>query len=417
MSSRVKKLSNSLLTGVLYQSSIAYNNYIYTAGGGVNFNSPYSPATTVQAAEVFSNDDIGPWISQPSLPNAVMGAEMVQWSNWIGLFGGSDGAVNPTNTNAIRISRIYGNGQLGPWVTQGNALPVAMSYSDTFITQKSVYLVGGTNATVTATLFVQSTAGGSGITYTAVTAGTGGNAITIQYATPSGTGSVVITGTAILVTPAAAGTNTTVLAQIQANINASGLVTGVITGTASDPVVLRAATALAGGVGGPLSTIYKALLNAEGSIGPWTLVGNLPAPLQAWGCTAYFNNFLFVVNGSTLYTAYLTDETGLGPWKTSGLPFTRSNSQETAPTTIAFGGFLIIIGGSDASFNPQASIKVGAINADGSVGAFRDNGNLIGERSAQSLTLHNDVLLISGGINTTSVLNDVQIIRLASINY
>jgi hypothetical protein len=114
------------------------------------------------------------------------------------------------------------------------------------IAYKKEVTYGVTPPSVKATLVIDD------ITYTAVSGGTPGNSITIQYAdtVTAGSETVVVTGNAILVNiEDAVSTATQVSAAIGASAAALLLVSRVITGTAGDPQVTTAATNLTGGSG------------------------------------------------------------------------------------------------------------------------------------------------------------------------
>lgn len=97
-----------------------------------------------------------------------------------------------------------------------------------------------------ASLFVPSSDGVDGITFTANTAGPYGNNISITTYAPSGAGSVVVNALSIRITPANNATAATVVAQIVGSAPASALVTAAASlGTDAFATVL-AATALGG---------------------------------------------------------------------------------------------------------------------------------------------------------------------------
>jgi hypothetical protein len=107
------------------------------------------------------------------------------------------------------------------------------------------------------------------VTLTARDPGGDGNAITIQTLAASGAGSVAVTGEAIVVTPAAASdTATAVVAQINANALASGLVVAALAAGSSgaSSVGVNAATNLAGGANSTGKYIARqAVNNSAGS--------------------------------------------------------------------------------------------------------------------------------------------------------
>lgn len=107
-----------------------------------------------------------------------------------------------------------------------------------------------------ALLLVQSTTGGSGITFTSAIPGVVGNATKITYATPAGgTTTVTFVGQIITVNPKTGETNNGLLAVLAATPGITGLVTFVLTGTGTDVLVARAQAPLAGGVTGPDAVI------------------------------------------------------------------------------------------------------------------------------------------------------------------
>ena len=120
-----------------------------------------------------------------------------------------------------------------------------------------------TNAAATpvaASVFIASTTSPDGITWTAVTPGYGGNAITITYNAPSGgTSTAVVTGNAIVFSPKTGATNANLISDTAATV--AGLVTGVATG-GSDDVVTTTLTSLTGGKGpgGYLVALYYGTL-------------------------------------------------------------------------------------------------------------------------------------------------------------
>lgn len=119
-------------------------------------------------------------------------------------------------------------------------------------------ICSGAVASVAASRLIGSTTGGSGVTFTARTAGAGGNAISVTYAAPSGgSTTVTVSGTAIAVAPASGATNAGIVTAIQANATANALVTVATTGTSSDLVVAVAQTYLTGGVTGNINTLIS----------------------------------------------------------------------------------------------------------------------------------------------------------------
>lgn len=131
----------------------------------------------------------------------------------------------------------------------------------------------GANTSTFATLLLASE--GGAIQFTAVTAGAGGNAITVAVVAGGGASPTIgVIGNAITFTQNAtnSGTQQQFLALLTGSAAASALVTGVGVNNPNAPMQLQAATNLAGGSGGAASSVFP----------PW--VNNLSpvAPNQVW---------------------------------------------------------------------------------------------------------------------------------------
>jgi hypothetical protein len=123
-------------------------------------------------------------------------------------------------------------------------------------------------AAIAAALTAVMTAPNANIRYTAVAAGTGGNAITVAYVVPAGAGaalSIGVAGNAITVNSATAGagvassTAAQVIAAIIASGPASALVTAALSGNADGTGIINAmaATNLAGGAAAIAATVWS----------------------------------------------------------------------------------------------------------------------------------------------------------------
>jgi hypothetical protein len=94
------------------------------------------------------------------------------------------------------------------------------------------------------------------VIYTADTAGTAGNGITVAYVISGAgaTAAVTLSGTAITVTAGSTCTAQTVITAVNAHAGAAALVTATASGTVTGVVVAKTATALAGGVDATVAT-------------------------------------------------------------------------------------------------------------------------------------------------------------------
>ena len=116
------------------------------------------------------------------------------------------------------------------------------------------------------------------LTYTAVEAGSVGNAITITYVADgtAGAETVDVTGTDVVVhmddTAVIGSTATNILDAVEASVPASALVTVAVTGTGSNVQAASAETPLAGGSEDPVSTATEVAAAVQGNAPAATLV-------------------------------------------------------------------------------------------------------------------------------------------------
>lgn len=104
------------------------------------------------------------------------------------------------------------------------------------------------------------------------------------------------------------------------------------------------------------SAIYRAPLNADGSVGAWTQIGTLPAPLHSFGITVFLGN-IYIWGGATTnnapvatsYRAAIDQSGSLGAWQ----------AQADMPSARAyfgygfFGGYLYSFGGNTGTIAPN----------------------------------------------------------------
>ncbi len=110
--------------------------------------------------------------------------------------------------------------------------------------------------------------------------------------------------------------------------------------------------------GRPTAVVYRATLNADGSVAEWTSVSALPKPLHSLGA-AVFHGSLYVAGGATqgnqpvveTYRARIDTLGAPGAWEAlTTLPTGRSYHG-----FISFGGYLYALGGETAAVTPDDS--------------------------------------------------------------
>lgn len=108
--------------------------------------------------------------------------------------------------------------------------------------------------------------------------------------------------------------------------------------------------------GAPVTTVYRAQLNNDGTIGAWSAMTPLPAALHSLGAVV-FRSAIYVAGGATtgnapaatVYRARIDTLGALGSWETmSALPAARAYHGFAT-----FGGYLYAVGGETGTVNPD----------------------------------------------------------------
>ncbi len=108
--------------------------------------------------------------------------------------------------------------------------------------------------------------------------------------------------------------------------------------------------------GQPVSTIYRAPVQSDGSLGSWSTVRQLPEPVHSAGA-AIFRSWMYVAGGATndhepvssVYRARIDSLGILGEWEQlASLPSPRAYHRFSS-----FGGYLYAVGGDNAAVNPN----------------------------------------------------------------
>ena len=139
--------------------------------------------------------------------------------------------------------------------------------------------------------------------------------------------------------------------------------------------------------GDPVTTIYRATLADDGTIGAWSAVGDLPAPLHSFGAVL-FRSAIYIAGGATtgnapvasVYRATIDTLGQLSAWDSlASLP---------SPTAYQgfnqFGGYLYSVGGDTAAVDPN-------------------NGNYVTNGTKLSQVLYSKINLRTGMIGAWTV--------------
>ena len=157
---------------------------------------------------------------------------------------------------------------------------------------------------------------------------------------------------------------------------------------------------------GSQSTIYTATINTKtGSIGSWVSSGNIPVKLDSFGIAVYLNR-VYLIGGNTngtitnsIYSCLIDEEGLLGEWSLIGtLPFELKNT-----SVIITKNILTCIGGEHTS-GIVINVIQSKINTDGTLGTWYSCPNLPNARTSVCvLPVKGWVYLIGGNSRSSAV--------------
>ena len=169
-----------------------------------------------------------------------------------------------------------------------------------------------------------------------------------------------------------------------------------------------------GGFGsGYLNDVQKAAINADGTVGTWATTTAFTTGRYGHTSVAY-NGYLYVIGGSNgsdqndIQFSLVVAATGgagaggVGTWNTT----TAFTTARQSHTSVAYNGYLYVIGGQGGSSNLN-DVQKAAINADGTVGTWSTTTAFTTARYGHTSVAYNGYLYVIGGYSG-SYQNDVQ---------
>ena len=199
-------------------------------------------------------------------------------------------------------------------------------------------------------------------------------------------------------------TGTRVSTVYTAPINADGTLGTWTTGTSlpiavmlSHAVIIQSFVYLLGGEisSGAISTIYRANINLDGTLGPWTNVGNLPSVLKgAQDVIIGKRLYLLGGNNTTIFSTIINSDGTLGTWTTStSLPGIVGNSQAIVTNSRVY-----LLGGHNGS-SYVSTVYTAPINPDGTLGTWTTSTSLPGVLGYSQAIVTNSRVYLLGGYN------------------
>lgn len=261
---------------------------------------------TVRTAIINSDSSLGIWTAGTAMPRLRFEGEVVVTNNRVYYIGGCE-VVARTPTNTVYHSVINSDGTLAVWAAAA-ALPVNLSDCSVITTRNKMFVIGGrTTTTPVASIYVSTINETTGITGTWTIAGN------LPYGIMGHTATVI------------------------------GQYVYLFGGTIAT---------------GPSSVILRAPIDANGDIGSWVEIGNLPAAVSNFELIVNRHKVFVLGKHDTVDNVNFFMESDINPDGTLGVWSFGSE----VPVGITSGALtttkeaLYVLGGDDASSVPSADI-------------------------------------------------------------
>jgi hypothetical protein len=448
-------ITTSFTSGRQRFAAVAYNNYMYILGGrdpttSTNYND-------VQYAPINSTGTLGAWVATTSFTTARENHSAVAYNGYLYVLSGD---ASPTLLKDVQYASISATGTVGAWST---TTPVTGDHAEggAVIVKGRMYVIGGSGTqpieygtiNTTGTISSWSTtintdAWRSGVVaYKDKIYTTGGiNFDTrVQFATVNSDGTLSAWNTTTSLNVSRVYSNTVAyngylysvagsngatmnnnLEYAQIRNDGSGVVDNWTTNPNSFTTGRYGAGTVAyngylyvmGGIGsaGALGDVQYAPINDSGLVGTWATTTSLPDVRGVFGTVAY-NGYMYIIGGAAGGGVYRSDvqHIAINGDGTLGASWTNDTaaslgSVRAGNKALVLNGYLYTLGGYDAT-NEYADVRYAAINSSThAVGAWTSTNTYTGARYNFGCVLFNGYMYVIGGRNDALAKNwgDVQ---------
>jgi len=168
---------------------------------------------------------------------------------------------------------------------------------------------------------------------------------------------------------------------------------------------------------GALNDVQYAPINGDGSVGTWNATTGLPAARYSGAAVAY-NGFIYVMGGygsdapthNDVYDAPINADGTLGSWSL----ITTLSSPRVGFTALVDNGYMYILGGANSS-SQYNSVEYAIINNDGTLGSWQSTSSFTDKRYLHSSVIYNGYMYVMGGLDFASFNNSADV-QYAPIN-
>jgi hypothetical protein len=161
-----------------------------------------------------------------------------------------------------------------------------------------------------------------------------------------------------------------------------------------------------------IDSVYYAPINSDGSTGAWVTSSNSMPQARANTTSVVHNGYWYLIGGQQANNALddvlyapLNADGSVGAWTISSNPLPTSLTYTSA---VLYNGYIFTFGGFNTSFTPQDDVYSAPLNIDGSVGSWTASSNSLPVALGGTLaSIYNGIVYILGGSDANNSLSQV----------
>ncbi len=395
-------------------SSAAYNGYMYIMGG---YSSTFLADTLY--ASINSDGTLANWTTTSSFTGVGGGARSYHSSAVYNGYMYIMGGINTAYLSDVLYAPLGPGGNLTTWSTTSNYSGLdgvsTREYPSSAAYNGYLYIMGGYNGAsnyYSDVLYASMNAVGTISTWSTTNSFSGAGVARYGHTSAAYNGYLYIMG----------GRGSSNYSDVlYASMNADGTLgiwstTSSFSGVGSgarhnhSSVVYNGYLYIMGGVGSSnYSDVLYASMNADGTLGIWSTTSNFSAIGSEYLSSAAYNGYIYIVGVSTGYSskvgyASINADGTLGTWSTTSSFANVGSGQRADQSTVAYNGYLYIIGGGLlSSYITFSDVLYAPINSNGTLGPWATTSYFgkvaIGSsRARHSSVAYNGYVYIMGGV-------------------
>lgn len=420
-----RTLTNQFTTARSHAASVAYNGYLYVAGGSTVPDSAADALADVQYAAINDDGTLGTWAATTSFSTKRIYHDLVAYNGYLYIVGGqTNNGILDSYLNDVQYAAVSSSGTVGSWTTTQNFTNARGEFA-TVVYNGYMYVMGGRNGNDNTALFsdVQK-----------ATIGTSG-ALTVDFATTGvaqlpgprlrtsvtvAAGRLYLVAGCISIDSSTAGCNNNdrdILYTDLINTSTGGFTSWTTDttklGGPSNPtdsydygeaLVINGNLYVVGGLGGYAGTSFAPINAQSGGTGNWTQ--STPVSMRSDWTTTTYKGFIYAVAGGSTRSISYTQVNNGGPGFVSA--WSAASNLGTARRDFVAGTYAgkiyVTSGCTDAGCTGSiatTSTEVATVQTDGSLSSWTSGVSIPSKRYGATGTIINGYMYVVGGADST----------------